>query len=161
METATPAAPRSARQRLLDAAEQLFYAEGINTVGIDRIIEKAGVAKASLYDVFGSKEELIRSYLAARFEKRKTRLTEKLARFRGPREKLLGVFDAMGEIVAEPGYRGCPFVRASAIPILKQAVSDALAGRLSDIAPPPGKSQLWTHPTACEYLRNRIKWGVR
>ena len=50
---------------------------------------------------------------------------------------------------------------ASAIPILKQAVTDALAGRLSDMAPPPGKSQLWTHPTAWEYLRNRIKWGVR
>ena len=110
----TPAAPRSARERLLAAAEQLFYEEGINLVGIDRIIERAGVAKASLYDVFGSKEELIRSYLAARFERRKARLTEKLARYRTPKEKLLGVFDAMGEIVSEPGYRGCPFVRASA-----------------------------------------------
>jgi methionyl-tRNA formyltransferase len=55
-----------------------------------------------------------------------------------------------------------PFLQvASAIPILKRAVRDALAGRLSDMAPPTGKSQLWTHPTACEYLRNRIKWGVR
>lgn len=114
METTPTAAPRSARERLLAAAEQLFYEEGINLVGIDRIIERAGVAKASLYDVFGSKEELIRSYLAARFERRKARLTEKLARYRSPKEKLLGVFDAMGEIVSEPGYRGCPFVRASA-----------------------------------------------
>jgi methionyl-tRNA formyltransferase len=63
---------------------------------------------------------------------------------------------------AEDSFATYPFLQvASAIPILKQAVRDALAGRLSDIAPPPGKSQLWTHPTACEYLRNRIKWGVR
>lgn len=62
----------------------------------------------------------------------------------------------------EDSFVTYPFLQvASAIPILKQAVSDALAGRLSDIAPPPGKSRLWTHPTAYEYLRNRIKWGVR
>jgi methionyl-tRNA formyltransferase len=50
---------------------------------------------------------------------------------------------------------------ASAIPLLQQAVRDALAGNLSVIPPRSQKSQLWTHPTAWEYLRNRIKWGVR
>ena len=55
-----PPARRSARDRLLAAAEELFYEEGVNTVGIDRVIERAGVAKASLYDTFGSKEALIR-----------------------------------------------------------------------------------------------------
>lgn len=58
MTTATPAPEgtnRSARQRLLDAANELFYDEGVHTVGIDRIIEHAGVAKASLYNTFGSK----------------------------------------------------------------------------------------------------------
>src|SRR5690242_14005097 len=89
---------RSARERLLAAAEELFYGEGINTVGIDRIIERAGVAKASLYDCFGSKEELIRSYLSARHESRQRRITEGLARFSTPREKLLGVFDIQGEV---------------------------------------------------------------
>ena len=49
----------SARERLLAAADELFYENGINLVGIDRVIEHAGVAKASLYDCFGSKEELI------------------------------------------------------------------------------------------------------
>src|SRR2546425_8099290 len=52
---------RSARERLLAAADELFYGAGINTVGIDRVIEHAGVAKASLYDCFGSKEGLIRA----------------------------------------------------------------------------------------------------
>ena len=105
---------RTARDRLLAAAEELFYEEGINTVGIDRVIERAGVAKASLYDIFGSKEELIRSYLVARHEARRARIKEKLARYATPKERLLGVFDVMGEVFAEPGFRGCAFARASA-----------------------------------------------
>src|SRR5690348_8610518 len=105
---------RSARERLLAAAEELFYGEGINTVGIDRIIERAGVAKASLYDCFGSKEELIRSYLNARHEARRHRITEGLKRFNTPRTKLLGVFDIQSEVFRSHGFRGCPFVRASA-----------------------------------------------
>ena len=48
-----------ARARLLAAADELFYREGVQTVGIDRIIEQAGVAKASLYNIFGSKEDLV------------------------------------------------------------------------------------------------------
>src|ERR1044071_4421276 len=105
---------RSARERLLEAAEELFYEEGVNTVGIDRVIERAGVAKASLYNTFGSKEALIRSYLAARHEARRARIMETLARYDTPRAKLLGVFDALGEIIAEAGFRGCAFLRATA-----------------------------------------------
>ena len=112
--TAATPEKRSARERLLTAAEELFYGEGINTVGIDRIIERAGVAKASLYDCFGSKEELIRSYLSARHESRQKRIMEGLKRFTTPREKLLGVFDIQGEAFRAPSFRGCPFVRASA-----------------------------------------------
>jgi AcrR family transcriptional regulator len=104
----------SARERLLAAAGELFYEEGVNTVGIDRVIERAGVAKASLYDSFGSKEELIRSYLVARHEARQARMKEKLARYKTPKDRLLGVFDVMGELFAEPNFRGCAFVRASA-----------------------------------------------
>ena len=55
-----------ARDRLLAAANDLFYREGVHTVGIDRVIAEAGVAKASLYNTFGSKDELIRAYLEAR-----------------------------------------------------------------------------------------------
>src|SRR6476620_11106774 len=116
MSTKAAATPekRSARDRLLAAAEELFYGEGINTVGIDRIIERAGVAKASLYDCFGSKEELIRSYLRARHESRQKRITEGLKRFATPREKLLGVFDIQSEVFRAKNFRGCPFVRATA-----------------------------------------------
>ena len=88
---------RSARERLLAAAQELFYKEGINTVGIDRVIEHAGVAKASLYDCFGSKEGLIRAYLTARHEARQKRLQERLAHYNNPRDRLLGVFDVMAD----------------------------------------------------------------
>ena len=56
----------AARARLLAAANELFYAEGVQSVGIDRVIEHAGVAKATLYSAFGSKDGLVRAYLQAR-----------------------------------------------------------------------------------------------
>src|ERR1700734_2207076 len=105
---------RPARERLLAAADELFYEEGVNLVGIDRVIERAGVAKASLYDCFGSKEELIRSYLQQRHEERQARVLERVSRYASPRERILAVFDTMAEAAAKPGFRGCAFARASA-----------------------------------------------
>ena len=109
-----PAARRSARDRLLAAADELFYEEGIHTVGIDRVIEKAGVAKASLYSTFGSKDELIRAYLNGRHHRRRGRIVERLAAYTDPRERLLAVFGLQAESFAEPGFHGCAFVNATA-----------------------------------------------
>ena len=69
------AARPSARERLLAAADELFYEEGVHTVGIDRVIEHAGVAKGSLYNTFGSKDELIRAYLEGRHARMAQRIT--------------------------------------------------------------------------------------
>lgn len=104
----------SARERLLAAATELFYEEGVHTVGIDRVIERAGVAKASLYATFGSKEELVRSYLERRAELRRQRISEWVAQHAAPRDRILAVFDHLGDAVAQPRYRGCAFVNASA-----------------------------------------------
>jgi AcrR family transcriptional regulator len=114
MNATKPSERLSARDRLLAAAEELFYEEGVNTVGIDRVIERAGVAKASLYAAFGSKEELIRAYLRARHEARVARITAAIARHGSPRDRLLAVFDDLGEAARRTGFRGCAFVRASA-----------------------------------------------
>jgi AcrR family transcriptional regulator len=100
----------SARERLLAAANELFYNEGVHTVGIDRVIEQAGVAKASLYNTFGSKDELVRAYL----ETRHASVTQAVERYDTPRERLLAVFEGQGELFAQPDYRGCAFARASA-----------------------------------------------
>jgi AcrR family transcriptional regulator len=104
----------SARERLLEAASELFYAEGVHTVGIDRVIERAGVAKASLYNTFGSKDELVKAYLESRHARTEGRITRYLERYDDPRDRLLGVFEAQGELFADPGFRGCAFVSASA-----------------------------------------------
>jgi AcrR family transcriptional regulator len=112
--SAKVAAVPSARERLLEAASELFYDEGVHTVGIDRVIERAGVAKASLYNTFGSKDELVRAYLERRHEGTSARITRYLERYTTPRERLLGVFEAQGELFADPGFRGCAFVSASA-----------------------------------------------
>jgi AcrR family transcriptional regulator len=110
----SPLAKLSARERLLAAADELFYEEGIHTVGIDRIIEHAGVAKASLYNTFGSKDELVRAYLTGRHESRQRRITTRLEDYDTPRAKLLGVFDSLRDYVALPTFRGCAFANASA-----------------------------------------------
>jgi AcrR family transcriptional regulator len=103
-----------ARERLLAAANELFYNEGVHTVGIDRIIEQAGVAKASLYNTFGSKDELVRAYLQARHDSVTQRIMQAVDRYDTPRERLLAVFEGQGELFAQPDYRGCAFARASA-----------------------------------------------
>lgn len=110
----TTADRSSARDRLLAAANELFYEEGVHTVGIDRVIERAGVAKATLYSTFGSKDELIRSYLDSRYATRKERISTEVASHDNPRERLLSVFDVLSESISNPGYHGCAFVNASA-----------------------------------------------
>src|SRR5579871_5861928 len=100
----------SARERLLAAANELFYEEGVHTVGIERVLERAGVAKASLYSTFGSKDELVRAYLEARAERRRRRIAERIARHDDPRTRILSIF----ELTADPAFRGCAFYNASA-----------------------------------------------
>jgi AcrR family transcriptional regulator len=104
----------SARERLLAAANELFYNEGVHTVGIDRIVEQAGVAKASLYNTFGSKDDLVRAYLEYRHAGVTQLITQAVERYDDPRERLLAVFEGQGELFAQPGYHGCAFARASA-----------------------------------------------
>jgi AcrR family transcriptional regulator len=110
---AAPTAPRgSARERLLAAANELFYAQGVQTVGIDRIIERAGVAKASLYNLFGSKEELVAAYLASRRDGTTSRINEVIEEFDDPRLKILAVFDAQAEQYERADFNGCAFMAA-------------------------------------------------
>src|SRR2546421_2881040 len=104
----------SARDRLLAAADELFYAEGVHVVGIDRIVERAGVAKASLYSTFGSKDELVRAYLQKHFHRRQERVARVLAANETPRERLLGVFTEIKESLAGSEFRGCRFISAAA-----------------------------------------------
>ncbi|MFJ6461185.1 TetR/AcrR family transcriptional regulator [Streptomyces sp. NPDC091387] len=104
----------SARERLLASANELFYAEGVQSVGIDRVIEHAGVAKASLYNTFGGKEQLVRAYLDARHADTVDRITRAVAERDTPREQMLAVFESQGRQFDRPDFRGCAFIRAGA-----------------------------------------------
>lgn len=108
-ETAVRESP--ARRRVLETATRLFYAEGIHAVGIDRVIAEAGVAKATFYHHFPAKDELVRAYLAEH-DAMIRRNTAPVGDT--PEERILAVFDAMGEYACGPGYRGCAFVNAAA-----------------------------------------------
>ncbi len=135
----------SPRARLLEAADKLFYDEGIHTVGIDRLLELAGVAKASLYSTFGSKDALVAEYLAARLVRRNERLEEALAQVHAPRARILVVFDVLAQRVAEKDFRGCAFFRAAAegepTPRLDSVLTESrrwLRGLFQDLAASAG-----------------------
>jgi AcrR family transcriptional regulator len=112
--TESKAVKRSPRERLLEAASELFYAEGVQSVGVDRVIERAGVAKASLYSTFGSKEQLVCAYLEARHGQTMERLRAAADSFEEPVERILAVFDAQARLFRTPDFRGCAFTAAAA-----------------------------------------------
>ena len=80
--------------------------------GIDTIIERAAVAKATLYSAFGSKEELVRAYLEARHASRRAAVLAEMALHDDPRGKLLALFDVLVTTVKQPQFRGCAFANA-------------------------------------------------
>jgi AcrR family transcriptional regulator len=103
------------RERLLEVAGRLFYAEGIHAVGVDRVIAEAGVAKATLYAHFGGKDELVAAYLARQSQWWEAAVTQQAGgREPGSAAAVLSPFDVLQERAAAPGYRGCPFINAAA-----------------------------------------------
>ncbi len=95
------------RDRLLDAADRLFYQEGVQAVGIDRVLAEAGAAKASLYAHFRSKDELIAAYIERRILATREQLLAFVAAV--PADKrALRLFDFVVDWVESPGFRGCP-----------------------------------------------------
>jgi AcrR family transcriptional regulator len=103
------------RERLLDVADQLFYERGIHAVGVDTIVGQAGTAKTTLYGHFGSKDALVDAYLQRRSQIWREHVEAEIAAYEGSAaERILRVFDVLGHSLAEPGFRGCPFINACA-----------------------------------------------
>ena len=98
----------AARERLLRTASDLFYAEGLRGVGVDRIVSEAAVTRATFYRHFPSKEVLVVGYLEAVDEAVRARVTGTGA------ELLRDLAGAIGEQLCRPGFRGCPFINAAA-----------------------------------------------
>lgn len=105
----------STRGRLLHAAAELFYAQGITATGVDAIALHAGVTKPTLYAHFRSKDALVAAVLEHRHAQRVEMLEQVLVqRAKDPREQLLVVFDWLAELHATESARGCAFVNAAA-----------------------------------------------
>jgi AcrR family transcriptional regulator len=106
--------PSPARKRLLDAATDLFYSEGIHSVGVDRIIESAGVTRATMYKQFDGKEGLVLAYLRGEDERLRALFTEASAASTDPEVLLDLVIAGIEQDIRERHTRGCPFINAAA-----------------------------------------------
>lgn len=104
-----------ARERILEAADQLFYRDGLRAAGIDTVIAEAGVAKMTLYSHFKSKDELIAEYLRRRDDSVCVWFEGAVARYAEKSGDWLGaIFDALKEWFRAPDFRGCAFINATA-----------------------------------------------
>jgi AcrR family transcriptional regulator len=111
----TSSRPEPPRDRILTAASELFARHGIRAVGVDAIIAAAGVAKASFYRHFRSKDDLVAAWLRdgrARWLDRVRVLSTKRAT--SPADELLVFFDVVLELVDDPDFYGCPYVNIAA-----------------------------------------------
>jgi AcrR family transcriptional regulator len=105
----------SARERILETALRLFYAEGVRATGIDRIIAESGVAKMSFYRHFPAKSDLVCAFLEERHRRWMAWFSASVAAHAGRRgSAFLAVADALGEWFASPEFRGCAFINTAA-----------------------------------------------
>jgi AcrR family transcriptional regulator len=101
-----------ARERILEAAYELFSKRGIRAVGTEEVLATAGVAKSTLYRHFPSKEQLVLAFLQRREHRWTREFVEAEARRRGstPRESLLAIFDVFDEWFQQDDFEGCSFI---------------------------------------------------
>ncbi|MEV5909129.1 TetR family transcriptional regulator [Streptomyces sp. WAC 01325] len=101
----------STRDRLLDAAAELFYRDGVS-IGVEALCRTAGVSKRSMYQLFASKDEVLAASLARRMPEYEAQLAPDVPDAATPRERILNVFERLEKASTEPAYQGCPFLAA-------------------------------------------------
>ena len=119
----------SARERILDAAYDLFSKRGIRAVGTEEVLANAGVAKSTLYRHFPSKDELVLAFLQRREHRWTREYIEAEARRRGatPRDRLLAIFDVFDEWFHRDDFEGCSFINV----LLEMGDLDSPLGKAS------------------------------
>jgi AcrR family transcriptional regulator len=138
------------RERIIGTASRLFYLQGYNSTGINQVIKEADVAKASLYQHFTSKEDLLVEYLKRAAQATEEGLNAAVSKARSPRAKALAMFEFLAETIAQPAYNGCNFLNvASEIPknntkikTLIRKQKDSIRNMFADILKPANKQQL-------------------
>jgi AcrR family transcriptional regulator len=138
------------RDQIMDTASRLFYDQGYNNTGINQIIEEAGIAKASLYQHFKSKEDLLVEYLELAGIRMYDRLLTASEKQTGPKEKISAIFDELALMTQRKGYNGCRFLNIiSEIPTGNERVKEQVKAQkegirefLKEIVKPLGKGSL-------------------
>jgi AcrR family transcriptional regulator len=103
------------RERIVEAASDLFYAEGLRAISADKIIERVGTTKVTFYRHFRSKDDLIVAYLERRAQWERDAVTQAREQAGGdPDAALRLIADGIGAASCSPGFRGCPFINAAA-----------------------------------------------
>jgi AcrR family transcriptional regulator len=136
-------------ERILDAANRLFYQKGIRAIGVDAIAAEAGISKRSLYDTFPSKEALIAAYLRRRAQ-------PVPASEDPPLQKVLALFDSLHRRFVSGNFRGCPFVNAVAEMAGESEKVDNIARSFKD-----GRRELITTWLSQAGARNPRTLGVQ
>jgi AcrR family transcriptional regulator len=107
--------PAAVKERILETASALFYRRGVRAVGVDLVVEEAGVAKTSLYRHFRSKDDLVAAFLAREDEDFWTTWDRIADRHKAdPVSELSAHLEWIGERIARPNYRGCPQLNVAA-----------------------------------------------
>lgn len=102
------------RTRIVETAAKLFYTQGYNSTGINQLIKEAGVAKASLYQHFPSKEDLLVEYVRVTAMNTNKILDEVIAKPKTAQDKVLAMFDFLIAFSKQTGYNGCNFLNVAA-----------------------------------------------
>ena len=102
------------RDRILESASELFYTQGYRATGINEVITKSGVAKATFYNHFPAKDDLCLAYLEMHSEAEKVSISEQIKMKRTPRAKFLAVVEAMQPWLESNNMRGCEFLNTVA-----------------------------------------------
>lgn len=114
-ETAAQAPSSSpVRERILAAADEYFYLEGIRAVSADRLIAEAGVSKVTFYRHFPTKDDLVLAYLEGRAAFERQALEQFRAQAGDASETLVAIARAIADASCSAGFRGCPFINAAA-----------------------------------------------
>lgn len=122
------------RNRIIEVASRLFYTQGYNSTGINQVIAEAEVAKASLYQYFPSKEDLLEEYLLMTAETTNAALRAVIEKYKTPREKVLGLFDFLAQFTKQTGYNGCNFLNVAAeIPLGHKEVKEIIRKQKNEI----------------------------
>lgn len=140
----------TARDRVVQAADELFYARGVQAVGMDAVREAAGVPLKRIYAMFASKEELLVAVLQHRRTMWDAGIASVADRATTARERILAIFDFLDAWFREPTFRGCAFINtfgemgpgssaaAAVVREQKHAFAEYVARLVADAGAPAG-----------------------